>query len=235
MAQLTASDSPGASKSLIDYQRSYGTHWTNENMDTLYEWITISSFNIECLDQSARYHRSIIRNSTIFGLIFSTLSGTLGVSQFSITNPLATQIINGFFVLFTFTIALYTGYIKVYQIQERLEQFIKFKQDWTVFSTSLASELQLPIELRHDALYIITKNKTIYLNLLKTDCEIPKFIEVAARAKISHNRGVREMDLDVSSLPDIMIDICRKNMEESKRPLLSEHRSSPNMVVLPIN
>jgi len=231
----TDSNTPGAPTSVLDYQRSYGTHWTPENLETLYEWITIASFNIECLDQSARYHRGIIRNNTILGLVLSTLSGTLGVSQFSITNLLATQIINGLFVLFTFTIALYTGYIKIYQIQERLEQFIKLKQEWTLFSTSLASELQLPIELRHDALYLITKNKTIYLALLKTDCEIPKFIENAARTKISHNRGVREMDLEVSSLPDIMIDICRKNLEESKRPLLSEHRSSPKIVVLPIN
>jgi hypothetical protein len=54
---------------------------------------------------------------------------------------------------------VYTGYIKIYQIQETLEQYIKMKQEWTVFSTSIASEPQLPIELRRDALFMIIKNK----------------------------------------------------------------------------
>jgi hypothetical protein len=234
---MTTNITPGGPSTIIDFQRSYGTHWTTENIQTISEWITISSYNIQCLERAARYHRSIIRNNTILGLILSTLSGTLSVTQFGISDPLVSMILNGIFTLFTFTIAVYTGFIKIYAIQERLEQFIKLKSDWTTFSTPLASEFQLPIELRRDALFIITKNKTIYLDLLKTDVEIPNKIQNELKLEYAKKtRIIPDLDLEISTLPEIMMDICRKTLEESHIPLLAnESKNSPDSYMLPIN
>jgi uncharacterized membrane protein YuzA (DUF378 family) len=147
-----------------NFTRSYGTNWTRENLRTLSEWISIAAYNIECLDLSATYYRTIIRNHTVAGLILSTLSGTLSITQFGITQPVLIMSLNGTFTVFSFVIAILTGWLKIYQIQEQLEIFIKLKQDWTLFSTRLASELQLPRELRRDALYLIIKYKNQYLD-----------------------------------------------------------------------
>lgn len=196
----------------IDLARVYGTNWTKTNVSTLFEWMSIAAFNIRCLEIASKHYRSIIRNHTIFGLVLSTLSGTISVSTFGLeTDPIASNVLKGIFAFFSFAIAVYTGYIKVYQIQERLEQFIRIKQDWTVFSTSLASELQLPIELRRDALWLIIKNKNVYLDLLKIDVEIPEKIKKIAENELPHPK---DLHLDVSTLPRIIMDIGSQELND---------------------
>lgn len=239
---------PMSSSPNNDYTRSYGTNWTRENTETLFEWMTIAAYNIRCLDLSAARYRSILRNHTIMGLILSTLSGTLGVSQFGLTGvQYAPEILNGFFILFTFGIAIYTGAIKVYQIQESLEDFIRYKQEWTTFSTRIASELQLPLELRRDALYIIVKHKQTYLELLKADLEIPVTVVRLASAEFSPHK-TRNFHFGASALPNILIDICDKEQKEFdkgsydslKLPLLPPSskdmdQMTPDKITLSIN
>ena len=196
----------------VDLQRSYGSNWTKTNVTTLNEWLKIGAFNIKCMDLMSRRHRSILRNWTIVGLLLSTLCGSISLAQFTLKeNQVATDILNGLFCTFTFTIAIFTGYLKVFQIQERLESFIRLKQEWIVFSTSIASEFQLPVELRRDAVYLIIKNKGMYLNLLKIDLEIPDMIKKYAIDKLP-NLDVKELDL--STLPNIILDIGRQEMTD---------------------
>lgn len=195
-----------------DLQRSYGTNWTKANVSTMFEWISVAAFNIRCLELGSDYNRRTIRKHTIIGLVLSTLSGTISVSQFgTVDTRAATLVLNGIFTLFSFTIAVFTGYLKIYQVQERLEQFIKLKQDWTTFATSIASELQLPIELRRDALFVIIKNKNTYLDLLKIDLELPDAIKRTASETLPHPEN---LSLDISTLPRIIMDIGSQELKD---------------------
>lgn len=195
-----------------DLQRSYGSNWTKTNVSTLFEWISVAAYNIQCLELGSAYYRKIIRRHTILGLVLSTLSGTISVSTFGISNNVtAIQILNGIFAFFSFSIAVYTGYIKIYQIQETLEHYIKMKQEWTVFSTSIASELQLPIELRRDALFMIIKNKNIYLKLLTVGLNFPENVKKEADQILPHPFNLQ---LDVTTLPRIIMDIGSQELND---------------------
>lgn len=158
-------------------------HWNDNNIMTLLNWIAISTFNINCLELAIIRYRNWMRYHVILGLILSTTSGTLSVTQFgSIKNYRINFILNFFFTIFSFAVAISTGCIKVYQVQERLEKFITIKQEWIIFITKIATELQLPVNLRKDALTLININKSKYLDLLKVDNEIPDFIKQDVRS-----------------------------------------------------
>jgi hypothetical protein len=201
-------------KTMQDLRKSYGTNWTKANVSVLFEWITIAAYNIRCLEMATDYYRKRIRINVIVGLVLSTLSGTAAALQAAFPATMAIDVtigLNATFMILTFTIALMTGYIKVYQIQENLESSIKSHQDWIAFSTELASELQLPTELRRDALWMIIKHKNLYLDLLKTKLEIPDAI--AKRAKQEFQKET-QLIMDVGSLPHIMIDIILQEMRD---------------------
>jgi hypothetical protein len=198
----------------LDLRKSYGTNWTKSNVSVLFEWVTIAAYNIRCLELAIAHYRRKIRANTIFGIVLSTLSGTIATAQAGFPNSVTvnlTIILNVIFIVMTFTIAIMTGYIKIYQIQEHLELNIKAKQDWISFSADIASELQLPIELRKDALWMIIKNKNIYLDLLKTNLEIPVYITRQAQTDL---KTETKLNMDVSSLPRILMDIAIQEMRD---------------------
>lgn len=195
-----------------DLSRSYGTNWTKTNVGTLFEWVNIASFNIRCLEYCITNYRRLLRNQMILNLVLSTTSGTISVTQFGTnTSSVAELALKIVFTLFSFLIAISAGALKVYQIQERLETAIKVKQDWIVFSTAIASELQLPIELRRDGLWMIKRNKDVYLDLMKTEVEIPDSIKKTVAEELPHPA---DLHLGVVSLPRIMIDICNSELTD---------------------
>jgi hypothetical protein len=192
--------------------RLYGTNWTKTNVGTLFEWVNIAAFNIQCLEHCIKKYRQIIRNQMILNLILSTSSGTISVSQFGENSSATIDIgLRILFTLFSFLIAISAGALKIYQIQERLETAIRIKQEWTVFSTTIASELQLPIQLRRDGLWMIKRNKDTYLDLMKTELEIPDSIKKKVAREFPHQENLH---LDVVSLPRIMIDICNSELTD---------------------
>jgi hypothetical protein len=198
----------------LDLRKSYGTNWTKSNVSVLFEWVTIAAYNIRCLELAIIHYRRKIRMNTILGLVLSTMSGTIATAQAGFPNSVTVQltiILNVIFIVMTFSIAIMTGYIKIYQIQENLELNIKAKQDWISFSADIASELQLPIELRKDALWMIIKNKNIYLDLLKTNLEIPVCITRQAQTDL---KTETKLNMDVSSLPRILMDIAIQEMRD---------------------
>lgn len=201
-----------------DFARQYGTNWTLTNVNTMYEWINIAAFNIRCLELSIHNYRKFIRNQTIIGLIFSTLSGTISVSQYNYNSSSGTKstqefILQIFFTFFSFAIAISAGALKIYQIQERLETSIKVKQDWIVFSTAITSELQLPIELRRDALFMIKKHKDVYLDLIKAEVELSERVK---RRAIQDLPTSSNQAFDMINLPNIMINICNQEVADMK-------------------
>jgi hypothetical protein len=68
----------------IKLKFSIGTNWTGNNISTLLSWITISAYNIECLDYAIDDCRTVIRRNTIFALFTTTLAGTLNITQFGL-------------------------------------------------------------------------------------------------------------------------------------------------------
>jgi hypothetical protein len=164
-------------------------HWTNNNIMTLLSWIAIATFNIDCLELAIVRYREWMRQHVILGIVLSTTSGTLSVTQFgSISSQNVNFVLNFFFTIFSFAVAVSTGCIKVYQVQERLEKFITVKQEWIVFITKIATQFQLNIDLRKDALDLINSNKDKYLDLLKIDNEIPDFIKKQVKDKFRYKK-----------------------------------------------
>ena len=164
-----------------------GTNWTPTNLKTIINWINFAAFMIEGLEESINIFRSKIRFNTILGLVLSTASGTISVAQYSEyvkSSSVVSLTLNSIFTLFTFGIALNTGYIKIYQIQERLELFIKTKQEWTSFVSNLSAELDLPIAMRKDAIQLISNYREIYLNLMNVDYEMHSSVLKSIKEKM---------------------------------------------------
>lgn len=165
-----------------------GTNWTGNNISTLLSWISISAYNIECLELAIDESRAVLRRNTIFALFVSTLAGTLNITQFNlIQQEYVNMVIKILLSLFTFSVAINAGRIKIYQYQESLEDYIKIKQEWISFVVQISTELQLPIHLRRDALYLIETYKDKYLDLLKFECEISDNIKNKIKNKMEND------------------------------------------------
>ena len=161
-------------------------NWSGANLETLCKWIQTSSLQIATLDIAIQYYRSIVRRNVLLGLVFSTASGSLSLSQMnSSQQQFAYSVI---FTILSFSTAIFTGLIKIYQIQERLEEFIQLKQEWIGFSLPITTEIQLPVKERKSALDLITKHKNKYLDLLKRDIDIPNSIKGQAYKRLYHNK-----------------------------------------------
>jgi len=147
-------------------------NWNTKNLTTFSTWIQVASFKIECLDSAIHKNRSIIQQSVIAGLILSTVSGSISITQFGNFSEPVKFVFNLLYTFLTFNIAFITGYVKTFQVQEKLEEYLQLKQNWISFSASITAELQLPKELRRDAEVIISENKEKYLDLFKNDLEV---------------------------------------------------------------
>jgi uncharacterized membrane protein (DUF441 family) len=163
---------------IMNKSRSIGSHWTPSNLTTLIDWLWTSIYIIECLEISIISSRNTLRYNTILGLLLSTLTGTLNITQFNlISDYYVNLVIKILLTTMAFAIAINTGRIKIYQYQESLEDYIRIKQEWIQFAVNIAAELQLPIDLRQDALYIIENYKGKYLDLLKAESEISELVK----------------------------------------------------------
>ena len=199
---------------LSGLSQSYGTNWTQTNVGTLFEWINIAAFNIRCLELCIDRYRAFLRYHMILNMVLSTSSGTLSASQFGFSESQTIDFwIRVILTVFSFMIALSAGALKVYQIQERLEAAIRLKNDWLAFSSLIASELQIPIELRHDALYTIDRYKGKYLDLLKTEMDVSDAVKRKVANELPAPAG---MTWDNASLSRIMINICISEMNDFK-------------------
>ena len=191
-----------------DYKDYNDKKWTTDNIKTLVQWNCIAAYNIEVLDMSISMYQKYMRWNVIFGLIMSTSSGAISASRFgaSSNNNLVLSF-NYVFTFMAFSIAVFTGAIKIYQVQENLETFIRVKQEWINFSTLLVAEFQLPLTERQDAVILIKNNKGKYLDLLKTPINVPKRIREYGeeRIKQSTRKALDKSGFDVGhELVDII-------------------------------
>jgi len=209
----------GVAKNFVS---TLGTHWTVVNARTLADWLYMGAYQIRILDEAIVHARSLIRASAILTIILSTATGTLSVSTLGAKGDTFPMVANGFFILLSFTVAVMSGGIKVLQIQERLEECIGKRQDWVAFVSVLTSELQLPLELRRDALYLIVKYKDTYVSLLKRDADVSTRTrqrverEMAALAESGSGRRA------YSTLADFVLSVQGSVLEKLEHELSPE-------------
>ena len=191
-----------------EYKDYNDKKWTTDNIKTLVQWNCIAAYNIEVLDMSISMYQKYMRWNVIFGLVMSTSSGAISASRFGAdSNNDIVFIFNYIFTFMAFSIAVFTGAIKIYQVQENLETFIRVKQEWINFSTLLVAEFQLPLTERQDAVTLIKNNKGKYLDLLKTPINVPKRIREYGedRIKKSTRKALDQSGFDVGhELVDII-------------------------------
>ena len=153
--------------------------WTENKFDTLSNWMKIAAFYILIIDKCINRYKILLKSNTIINMILSTLSGTISVFSFGTSEN--NNILNILFTTSTFCMAIYSGYIKIDEVQEKLEEFIKLKQDWTTFSAALSAELVLPLNLRQSSVELINRYKSKFLDLIKTDVEYPRKYKILIR------------------------------------------------------
>lgn len=182
-----------------NYQFEKGANWDVENVITILQWIHIAAINLDVMTEANTHYKRYIRRNTIISLILSTLASTASLSQFNLSedaHPELTLVLKIFFTGMAALIAISTGFIKVYQIQEKLEKAIKLQQEWTSFGSMLSSELQLPVDLRKDALYLIVKFKDTYTELFKQQIDVSQ--KIIRRVAIKN--GLEPYSLSLSEL-----------------------------------
>lgn len=182
----------------------------NTHANTILGWITIGSYMIEALDMSIDWCRGIVRTNTIVGIALSTASGSISVINFGANGGI---VLNILFTVFSFVVAVNTSRIKIFQIQERMEQCMKLRYEWCTFVTGLSNELQVPVHMRNDANLVVEGNRAEFMNLLRMDCEMPYFVKhkiklqmKARKLKNEHHMAlIRNNGLTLS---DITFDIA---------------------------
>jgi hypothetical protein len=206
-----------------NYHFQIGSNWEPENVTTLLQWVHTCAIFLDVMVESARYYRTIIRRNTILSLIFSTLGSTVSLSQFSInqdTQPILSLATKIFFTVTSAIIAISTGYMKIYQVHEKLEKVIKLQQEWTTFGSQITSELQLPVHLRKDALYLIIKYKHIYTDLFKQQVDVSYKI----LRKVAIKNGVKADDLTLSELFERVIESEAKRINMMTKDTVADNK-----------
>ena len=187
------------SNDLSNYEFKTGANWNPENVQTLMQWVHVGAIYLEIMTEATSYYKAMLRKHSVLNLIMSTLSGTASLSQFSINennNPMLNTLLKIFFTIMTFIISISVGYLKIYQIQEKMEQTIRLQQEWAVFGSKITSEIQLPESLRKDALFLIIKLKETYLELIKSQVEVSKKITY----QVARRNGLDIGDLSLSEM-----------------------------------
>lgn len=193
-------------------QKSYGTNWNSSNEDTIHEWISIGSYYIQMIDAASEWNRAFLRYNAIFGIMLSTLTGTISAAQYNNMN--SSNLFSIFLTIMSYFVAVSGGYMKIYQIQEQLEEYIKIKQEWVDFTTLIVAELQLPISLRQDAAFLIWKYKAQYIDLLKKDPTISEYVRKTIPNAMIYGNG-KFSELKDAALSDIIQHInISKNTHE---------------------
>ena len=155
--------------------------WNNlVTLETFSDWISVAAYKIECLDLAIKIYRWRLQTCILLGLLLSTASGTISVTQFGSYSPNLKFGLNLVLTITSFAVALLTGIVKTFKLQENLEEYIGLKQNWVSFSAKINNEIYLPKKMRGNAETLIKDNKARFLDLLKIDVPIPKEMSVLA-------------------------------------------------------
>lgn len=173
--------SNSASESEINNDVISENTWDNLiTLETFSDWISVASYKIECLDLAIKIYRWRLQTCILLGLLLSTASGTISVTQFGNYSSNLKFGLNLVLTITSFAVALLTGIVKTFKLQENLEEYISLKQSWVSFSAKINNEIYLPKKMRGNAETLIKDNKARFLDLLKIDVPIPKDMSILA-------------------------------------------------------
>jgi hypothetical protein len=155
-----------------------GHDWSLPNYTTILNWLNVANLNNLLLDFTIVYYRSIINKVTIVTLIVSSIASTIALLQFSNDKSsniyLAIQIFN---VILSFVTSILAGYLKITRMSDILDEAHTLHQQVTQFIIELSLQLQLPINIRTNALKLIMLHQTGSKTLLASDIEIPSKVK----------------------------------------------------------
>lgn len=175
-------------------KKGLGTNWDPPNIVTLAEWLNIASLYILILDKEISYYKKILKNVTFLGLLFSTVTSSISLSQLSITESDYPNLSITLKIIFTFTsifTTVATGYIKINNIQNNLDTCLNYYNKWNAFASEISGQFQLPIDIRRNSLSIIVRLKSDFKELFSTRLPLTSNIKDKA-SKIIENKKIIE-------------------------------------------
>lgn len=215
---------------MLYYESRRGENWNKQEVQILTEWIHISATFLDILSEACERYRKTLRANTIINLVFSTIASTISVSTFNLSEEsnagtaLALKIT---FTCMTMILTIAAGYIKVYQIQEKLENSLRLKNEWALFGSKISSEMQLPLMLRTNGIALVNKMKDTYLQLVQSDLGIRKDIikRMAARS------GLTTDDLTLSEIFERIAgkELDRIHSNDYYQPIMLTMKDDMNM------
>lgn len=239
------------STDMLYYESRRGENWGHQEVKILTEWIHISATFLDILSEASESYRNTLRRNTIVNLVFSTLASTISVSTFNMSeqsNPNTALAIKILFTCLTMLLTIAAGYIKVYQIQEKLENSLRLKNEWALFGSKISSEMQLPLMLRTNGIALVSKMKDTYLQLVQSDMGIRKDIikRMAARSglttddltlseifeRIANDELSRITVIDIAHDEKLVNDIVTPALPAPSLQLTNENAQNPMTAVL---
>ncbi len=169
-----------------DYTSKYlgtlnrGQNWDLNNFKTIINWLNIANLYILLLSQTIEYYSNQINKVTIWCLIVSTLSSTISLSQFSVSDaqyPTTALVLKFIFTFTSILTTVLTGYLKISKAKDNLDKSLDYHNRWMVFATELSSQLQLPINIRLNATKIIISSKDTFKHLFNTRINFPGYVK----------------------------------------------------------
>ena len=182
------------SELLNELERNLGTDWNVSNILTLVEWLNIASLYILLLDKQISYYRKILNQITIYGLVISTITSTVSLSQLSMSEaeyPNLTMALKVAFSITSIFTTITTGALKVMKIQENLETALEYYKKWNNFASEISGQLQIPIEIRKNALSIIIRLKSNFKELFTTRLPLTESV-VSNASKLMNKKNIIE-------------------------------------------
>ena len=206
-------------------------NWTPTNTKIILNWITVGSYSIEILEKCINMCRKRIRLNNFISLGFSTASGSLSITSYNKNDYRTTLVISILMTILSFCITISGGFIKVYQFQERLELYVKTKQEWVAFISELSSVVDFK---REDALEIIRNNSEKYKHLLSVDYELfPEIkrkyseMETPTTENISNEIVTKKSGFNISS---IVLTLVKKHLVLLQKQEKNESSGNENSV-----
>ena len=190
--QTSRADEEFTSNYIANLKR--GDDWNINNLKTIVNWLNLSSLYIVLLNHTIEHYNHTISMVTIWSLIISTLSSTVSLSQFSVSDqayPTTSLLLKIGFTVTSIITTLLTGYIKIARTKENLDEAIDYQNKWMIFATELSSQLQLPINIRNNATKIIINSKDQFKHLFHTRFFIPDKVKYSV-SKLLETEAIRE-------------------------------------------
>jgi hypothetical protein len=178
-------------------KKGLGTDWYSGNIITLVEWLNISSLYILILDKEISYYKKTLNRITFLGLLFSTITSTISLSQLSISETEHPNLALSLKIMFSFTSIFTTvaaGALKINNVQSNLDTCLEYYKQWNCFAAEISGQFQLPIPIRKNALSIIIRLKSTFKELFTTRLPLTNNIKESA-SNIIENKTYVETNI----------------------------------------